>query len=149
MNRTTHMNKENVERNWCLLDLDGAVFGRAATVAAKLLIGKHKPVFTPGQDCGDFVIAINADKLKVTGAKLADKRYYRHSGYPGGLTERTLAERLSENPAELFRDAVKRMLPRNRLGRRLITKLKVYAGPNHPHVAQKPVAYEAEQLKRI
>ncbi len=149
MNRTTHMNKERVERNWCLIDLDGAVFGRAAAVAAKLLIGKHKPVFTPGQDCGDFVIAINADKIKVTGNKLSDKRYYRHSGYPGGLTERTLAERLDRNSAELFRDAVKRMLPRNRLGRRLITKLKIYAGEHHPHVAQKPALYDAEQLKRI
>lgn len=149
MNRTTHMNKERVERKWYVIDLDGAVFGHAASLAAKLLIGKHKPVFTPGQDCGDFVIAVNVEKIKVTGNKLDDKKYYRHSGYPGGIRERTLAERIVREPEELFRESVRRMLPRNRLGRRLIHKLKVYKGPAHPHVAQQPEVYEGEQLKRI
>ena len=149
MNRTTHFTKEQVERKWWVLDLDGMVFGKAAAIATKLIIGKHKPQFTRGQDCGDFVIAVNAGKIKVTGNKLSGKVYYRHSGYPGGLTSRTLQERLKSNPEELFRDAVRRMLPRNRLGRRLIHKLKAYSGADHPHKAQQPQLLQGELLDRI
>jgi len=149
MNRTSHFSKETVEHVWWVLDLDGMVFGRAASVAAKLIIGKHKPQFTRGQDCGDFVIAVNTDKIRVTGRKLDEKVYYRHSGYPGALKSRTFLERREANSGELFRDAVKKMLPRNRLGRRLIHKLKVYGGSDHPHKAQKANAVDADMLKRI
>lgn len=149
MNRTSHFSKETVEHNWWVLDLDGMVFGRAATVAAKLIIGKHKAQFTRGQDCGDFVIAVNADKVRVTGSKFDEKLYYRHSGYPGALKTRTFAERMDANSAELFRDAVRRMLPRNRLGRRLIHKLKVYGGPEHPHKAQMPKSVDSHMLKGV
>ena len=149
MNRTSHFSKETVDRGWWVLDLDNLVFGRAAALAAKLIIGKHKPQFTRGQDCGDFVIAINADKVRVTGNKFKDKTYYTHSGYPGALKERTFSERMAISPEELFRDAVLRMLPRNRLGRRLIQKLNVYSGTEHPHKAQKPKTLDPETLKNL
>jgi large subunit ribosomal protein L13 len=130
------------ERNWLVVDASGKTLGRLATVIADALRGKRKPEYTPHVDTGDFVIVINAEKIVVTGNKLADKRYYRHSGYPGGIRSRTLAEMLERRPEEVIRKAVKGMLPRNRLARRQITKLKVYAGPDHPHVAQKPEPLE-------
>jgi large subunit ribosomal protein L13 len=130
------------QRNWLLFDADGVVLGRLATAVADALRGKRKPEYTPHCDTGDFVVVVNAAKVRVTGNKLADKRYYRHSGYPGGLRSRTLAEMLERRPEEVIRKAVKGMLPRNRLGRQQLRKLKVYAGPEHPHEAQRPDAVE-------
>ena len=130
------------ERNWLIVDASGQTLGRLATQIADALRGKRKPTYTPHVDTGDFVIVINAEKIRVTGNKLADKRYYRHSGYPGGLRSRTLADMLERRPEEVIRRAVKGMLPRNRLARRQITKLKVYAGPEHPHAAQQPQPME-------
>jgi large subunit ribosomal protein L13 len=130
------------QRNWLLFDADGVVLGRLATEVADALRGKRKPEYTPHCDTGDFVVVVNAAKVRVTGNKLADKRYYRHSGYPGGLRSRTLAEMLERRPEEVIRKAVKGMLPRNRLGRQQLRKLKVYAGPEHPHEAQRPDAVE-------
>jgi large subunit ribosomal protein L13 len=126
------------ERNWLLVDANGLTLGRVATQIADMLRGKRKPEYTPHIDTGDFVVVINAEKIHVTGNKRADKRYYRHSGYPGGLRSRTFEEMLARRPEEIIRLAVKGMMPRNRLARKQLTKLKVYAGPEHPHVAQKP-----------
>lgn len=126
------------ERNWLIVDAEGKNLGRLATQLADALRGKRKPVYTPHIDVGDFVIVINAEKITVTGAKLKDKQYYKHSGYPGGLKSRSLAEMLERRPEEVIRLAVKGMLPRNRLARKQLTKLKVYAGPDHPHIAQQP-----------
>ena len=131
-----------VERHWHVLDLDGKVLGRAASRVASILRGKHRPEFTPHVDTGDFVVVINAEKVKLTGLKLEKKRYYRHSGYPGGIRSLTASQLLAKDPARVFKLAVKGMLPRNRLGRRMLTKLKVYPGPKHPHEAQKPKALE-------
>lgn len=130
------------ERNWLVVDATGKTLGRLATQIADALRGKRKPEYTPHCDVGDFVIVINADKIAVTGKKLAEKRYYRHSGYPGGLRSRTLAEMLDRRPEEVIRKAVKGMMPRNRLARQQLTKLKVYAGAEHPHAAQKPEPME-------
>jgi large subunit ribosomal protein L13 len=130
------------ERNWFVVDAAGQTLGRLATQIADLLRGKRKPEYTPHIDVGDFVIVVNAEKIAVTGNKLAAKRYYRHSGYPGGLRSRTLGDMLERRPEEVIRRAVKGMMPRNRLGRKQLTKLKVYAGPDHPHAAQKPEALE-------
>ena len=132
------------ERNWLVVDAEGKTLGRLATQLADLLRGKRKPEYTPHVDVGDFVVVINAEKIRVTGNKLADKRYYRHSGYPGGLKSRTLGDMLERRPEEVIRKAVRGMLPRNRLGRKQLTKLKVYAGPDHPHAAQKPQPLEIE-----
>ena len=132
------------ERNWLLVDAEGKTLGRLATQIADLLRGKRKPTYTPHVDVGDFVIVVNAEKIVVTGNKLEAKRYWRHSGYPGGIRFRTLGEQLERRPEEVIRRAVKGMLPRNRLARRQIVKLKVYAGPDHPHAAQKPEALEIE-----
>jgi large subunit ribosomal protein L13 len=125
-------------REWYLVDAEGQTLGRLATQIADRLRGKGKPQFTPHVDTGDFVVVVNAEKIAVTGKKLEQKMYYRHSGYPGGLKERPLSEQLERVPAEVLRKAVKGMLPRNRLGRQQLTKLKVYAGPEHPHEAQAP-----------
>ena len=130
------------ERNWLLVDAEGQTLGRLATQIADALRGKRKPEYTPHIDTGDFVIVINAEKISVTGKKLSDKKYYRHSGYPGGLKSRTLEEMLDRRPEEVIRLAVRGMLPKNRLARKQITKLKVYAGPEHPHEAQKPTPLE-------
>jgi large subunit ribosomal protein L13 len=130
------------ERNWVLVDANGQTLGRLATQIADLLRGKRKPTYTPHCDVGDFVIVVNAEKISVTGNKLTEKHYYRHSGYPGGLKSRTLEEMLDRRPEEVLRLAVKGMLPRNRLARKQITKLKIYAGPEHPHAAQKPETLE-------
>jgi large subunit ribosomal protein L13 len=132
------------ERNWLVVDASGQTLGRLATRIADALRGKRKPVYTPHIDTGDFVIVVNAEKIAVTGNKRADKRYYRHSGYPGGLRERTLEEMLRRRPEEVIRRAVRGMLPRTRLGRKQLTKLKVYAGPEHPHRAQQPTSMEIE-----
>ena len=130
------------ERNWVVIDATGQTLGRLATQIANTLRGKNKPEFTPHCDVGDFVIVVNAERIAVTGKKMEEKRYYRHSGYPGGLKSRTLAEMLDRRPEEVIRKAVKGMLPRNRLGRAQLRKLKVYAGPEHPHAAQKPEPME-------
>jgi large subunit ribosomal protein L13 len=134
------MNKQEAlsQRRWYVVDGQGQILGRMATEIARVLRGKHKPTFTPNQDAGDFVIVINARGVKLTGAKLQDKIYYRHSEFPGGIRERTAAEMLQIKPEELIRLAVRGMLPKNRLSRKLVTKLKIYAGPEHPHSAQKP-----------
>ena len=132
------------ERNWVVVDAAGKTLGRLATQIADTLRGKRKPEYTPHCDVGDFVIVVNAEKVAVTGKKLEDKRYYRHSGYPGGLRSRTLGEMLERRPEQVIRLAVRGMLPRNRLARAQLTKLKVYAGPDHPHAAQKPEPLEVE-----
>jgi large subunit ribosomal protein L13 len=130
------------ERNWLLVDAEGLTLGRLATQIADALRGKRKPTYTPHVDTGDFVVVINAEKISVTGAKLHEKMYYRHSGYPGGLKKRTLNDMLERRPEEVIRLAVRGMLPKNRLARKQLTKLKVYAGPEHPHEAQKPQKLE-------
>jgi large subunit ribosomal protein L13 len=134
-----------ITREWYLVDAEGKTLGRLATQIADTLRGKRKPQYTPHVDTGDFVIVVNADKIQVTGNKLDQKRYYRHSGYPGGLRSRTLREQLERRPTEVLRVAVKGMLPKNRLARQQITKLKIYAGPEHPHEAQNPRPLETEQ----
>ena len=134
-----------ITREWYLVDAEGKTLGRLATQIADTLRGKRKPQYTPHVDTGDFVIVVNAEKIHVTGNKLDQKRYYRHSGYPGGLRSRTLREQLERRPTEVLRVAVKGMLPKNRLARQQITKLKIYAGPEHPHEAQNPRPLETEQ----
>ncbi len=133
------------QRDWYVVDADGETLGRLATRVADALRGKRKPVYTPHIDTGDFVVVVNAEKIRVTGNKLEQKIYWRHSGYPGGIKSRTLAEMLDRRPEEVIRKAVKGMLPRNRLARRQLTKLKVYAGPDHPHAAQSPKPMEIER----
>ena len=135
---------ENRQREWFLVDAEGKTLGRLATQIADTLRGKRKPEYTPHCDTGDFVVVVNAAKIRVTGNKLSDKLYRRHSGYPGGLRSRTLGDMLERRPEEVIRIAVKGMLPRNRLARRQITKLKIYAGPDHPHEAQKPKELEVD-----
>jgi large subunit ribosomal protein L13 len=132
------------ERNWLVVDASGKTLGRLATQIADALRGKRKPDYTPHIDVGDFVVVVNAEKISVTGNKRAQKRYYRHSGYPGGLRSRTLNDMLERRPEEVIRIAVKGMLPRTRLGRAQLRKLKVYAGPEHPHAAQKPEPMEVD-----
>ena len=133
--------KEDVVRNWYVIDAEGKSLGRVATEAARILRGKHKPTFTPHVDCGDFVIIVNASKVNLTGKKLDDKIYYNHSGYTGGLRERTAREMLENYPVEMLERAVKGMLPNGRLGRQMYKKLFVYAESEHPHMAQKPVMW--------
>jgi large subunit ribosomal protein L13 len=132
------------ERNWLVVDATGQTLGRLSTQIANALRGKRKPEYTPHCDVGDFVIVVNAEKITVTGKKREQKRYYRHSGYPGGLRSRTFENMLERRPEEIIRLAVKGMLPRTRLGRAQLRKLKVYAGPDHPHAAQKPQPMEVE-----
>ncbi len=134
----------NRQRDWYVVDAQGKTLGRLATQIADVLRGKRKPDYTPHCDTGDFVVVVNAEKIRVTGNKVNDKLYYRHSGYPGGLRSRTLGEMLERRPEEVIRRAVKGMLPRNRLARQQLTKLKIYAGPEHPHEAQKPKQMEVE-----
>ena len=126
------------QRQWFIIDAQGMVLGRMASEIAKILRGKNKPIFTPNADAGDFVIVVNARGVRLTGKKLEKKIYYRHTDYPGGIRERSAAKMLAEKPEDVIRLAVKGMLPKNRLSRKLVTKLKVYAGPEHPHDAQKP-----------
>jgi large subunit ribosomal protein L13 len=133
-----------IERHWYVVDATGLTLGRLATQIADTLRGKRKPQYTPHVDTGDFVVVVNCERIRVTGKKRTDKIYYRHSGYHGGLRSRTLQEMLDRRPEEVIRLAVKGMLPRNRLARKQLTKLKVYAGPEHPHAAQKPQPMEIE-----
>ena len=130
--------KETVTRNWYVIDAEGKPSGRVASKAAVVLRGKHKPTYTPHVDCGDYVIIVNASKVLLTGNKMEDKKYYNHSQYPGGLRIRTAKEMVERYPEEMVEKAVKGMLPKNRLGRSMYKKLFVYAGENHPHMAQKP-----------
>ena len=140
--KTYNAKPGEVERRWYVVDADGQTLGRLATRIADTLRGKDKAQYTPHVDTGDFVVVVNAEKVLVTGNKLDQKRYYRHSGYPGGLRSRTLREQLERQPTEVLRAAVKGMLPRNRLARQQLTKLKVYAGADHPHEAQAPQPLE-------
>lgn len=142
--KTFMQTKENVERNWYVIDAANKPLGRVATKAAHVLRGKNKPTYTPHLDCGDYVIIINADKVKLTGNKLNDKMYYNHSGYPGGLRERNAKVMIEKYPEEMMERAVKGMLPHNRLGRAMYKKLFVYQGSEHKHEAQKPVALEID-----
>jgi large subunit ribosomal protein L13 len=136
--RTYSAKPQEIQREWLVVDAQGQTLGRLATRVAALLRGKHKPFYTPHIDCGDFVIVVNAEKVRVTGRKLDQKIYYRHSGYPGGLKQVSLRRQLALHPERVVEAAVRGMLPKNRLGRKLFKKLKVYAGPAHPHQAQKP-----------
>ena len=134
--------KNEIERKWWLIDANGKVLGRLATEISILLQGKRNPEFVKFMDSGDFVVVINAEKVVITGKKLEQKKYYSHSGYPGGIKEKTLKELLEKDPEEVLRKAVQGMIPKNKLGRAMFKKLKVYTGPNHPHEAQKPQEYQ-------
>ncbi|MGD9985610.1 50S ribosomal protein L13 [Pseudonocardia sp.] len=135
-----------ITRAWHVIDASDVVLGRLATHAATLLRGKHKPTYAPHMDTGDFVIIVNAEKIAVSGNKREDKFVYRHSGFPGGLKQRSVGEMIEKHPDRLVEKAIKGMLPKNRLGRAMAKKLKVYAGPSHPHSAQKPQAFEITQV---
>jgi large subunit ribosomal protein L13 len=143
--RTYSAKPGEVQRNWWVVDADGKTLGRLATEIAEVLRGKNKPQYTPHVDTGDFVVVVNAEKIAVTGKKLTDKLYRRHSGYPGGLRTRTLGQMLERQPNEVLRKAVKGMLPKNRLAAQQLTKLKIYTGPKHPHAAQKPEEMQWQQ----
>lgn len=140
--KTYTLKPEEITREWYVIDAEGKILGRLASEIAKILKGKHKPTYTPHIDSGDYVIVINADKVRVTGRKLEQKIYYRHSGYPGGLKSICLAEQLERHPTRVLKAAVRGMLPKNRLGRAMIKKLKIYAGDSHPHQAQQPKVLE-------
>jgi large subunit ribosomal protein L13 len=143
VNVKTYITKPgSVERVWYVVDAEGQTLGRLASRIAVILRGKHKPHYSPAVDVGDYVIVVNAEKVRVTGRKLEQKKYYRHSGYPGGLSEITLADQLARHPTRVITSAVRGMLPRNRLGRKMLKKLKAYAGPEHPHQAQDPKRLE-------
>jgi len=135
---TSVAKKNELQKDWYVVDLEDKVLGRAATEIARVLRGKHKAIYTPSVDTGDFVIVLNAEKVRLTGNKLTQKKYYRHSGYTGSLTTITADKLLEKAPEELIRKAVKGMLPKNKLGRQMYRKLKVYCGANHPHEAQQP-----------
>jgi len=135
-----------INRAWHVIDATDVVLGRLATHAATLLRGKHKPTYAPHMDTGDFVVIINAEKIAVSGNKRTDKFVYRHSGYPGGLRQRSVGEMIEKHPDRLVEKAITGMLPKNKLGRAMSKKLKVYAGPNHPHAAQQPAAFEITQV---
>ena len=136
--KTLSIKKSDIEKNWWVADAEGQILGRFASKIAQVLRGKHKVNFTPHMDMGDFVVVINADKIQVTGKKEKDKTYFRHTGYPGGGKETSLAEIRRKKPERIVENAVKGMLPHNRLGRRILSHLKVYAGADHPHAAQQP-----------
>jgi large subunit ribosomal protein L13 len=136
--RTFTQKQEEIERNWYIVDAEGETLGRLASRIAPILKGKHKPVYTPHLDCGDYVIIVNAEKVRVTGRKMDQKLYYRHSGYPGGLRSISLRDQLAKHPERVLQAAIRGMLPKNKLGRRMLKKLKVYAGDSHPHQAQQP-----------
>ena len=140
--KTYSAKPEDIKREWFLVDAEGKTLGRLASRIAEILRGKHKPLYTPHLDCGDYVIVINADKIRVTGRKLDQKIYYRHSGYPGGLKSISLRDQLQKHPERVLEAAVRGMLPKNRLGRKMFRKLKVYAGDSHPHQAQQPKLLE-------
>lgn len=140
--KTYHPKKDEVQQKWWLINAEGQILGRLATEIAVLLRGKNKPQFAPSADVGDFVVVVNAEKISVTGNKLEDKMYYHHSQYPGGIKEKKLKEMLETKPEEVIRKAVWGMIPKNKLGRAIIKKLKVYRGPEHPHQAQNPEEYK-------
>jgi large subunit ribosomal protein L13 len=140
--KTQQVSKETVQRRWYVVDAEGKTLGRLATQIARVLRGKHKPTYSTYVDNGDFVIIVNAEKVQVTGAKLETKRYYSYSGHMGGLRSVLLSEQLRSHPDRVLRHAIRGMLPKNRLGRQMVEKLKVYAGPKHPHAAQKPELLE-------
>lgn len=142
MRQTTMANAATIERKWYVVDAEGQTLGRLASQVASVLRGKNKPTYTPSMDTGDYVIVVNADKVKVTGKKLEQKIYYRHSDYVGGMKETTLKELLAKKPEDVINFAVKGMLPKGPLGRQMIKKLHVYAGPEHDHAAQKPEVLE-------
>lgn len=142
--KTYYAKPGEVERAWVLIDAEDQVLGRVATKAATILKGKHKPQYTPHVDTGDFVVIVNAEKIRLTGTKAAQKSYFRHSGFPGGLHETSFEEALEKHPERILEHAIKGMLPKNTLGRAMGKKLKVYAGPEHPHMAQAPVKIEVE-----
>jgi large subunit ribosomal protein L13 len=146
--RTFSPKAADVQRQWHVIDASDIVLGRLASQTAILLRGKHKAIFAPHVDTGDFVIIVNAAKVALTGNKLADKRAYRHSGYPGGLRAVAYSDLMDKSPERAVTKAVKGMLPKNSLGRQMLSKLKVYAGPEHPHQAQKPVPYEITQVSQ-
>ena len=145
--KTISANAATVNKQWYVIDAENEVLGRLASQVAKILRGKNKPDFTPHVDCGDYVIVINADKVKLTGKKMTDKVYVHHTGYPGGQRFNTPAERLANNPEFLVMNAVKGMLPKTRLGVAILKNLKVYAGAEHPHVAQNPKAIKLNEIK--
>lgn len=145
MFKTYYPKPEDIESKWLLVDADGHTLGRLASRISAVLLGKSKPIVTPGVDTGDFVIVVNASKIQVTGERLDQKMYYRHSGYPGGLKSISLREQLKRKPERVIRSAVWGMLPHNRQGRRLLKKMKVYSGPDHPHRPQKPVRLEISE----
>jgi len=141
----TYVTKQSeVEREWYVVDAAGQTLGRLASQVAHILRGKHKPIYSPSVDTGDYVIVVNAEKIHVTGRKLDQKIYYRHTGYPGGLKQTTLRNLLQKRPTRVIEHAVRGMLPKNRLGRQMLRKLKVYAGPEHPHAAQQPSSLKSE-----
>ena len=142
--KTYYAKPQEVEREWVLIDAEDQVLGRVATKAATILKGKHKPQYTPHVDTGDFVVIVNADKIRVTGAKTTDKVYSRYTGYPGGLKQETFEEAMAKHPERVIEHAVKGMLPKNTLGRAMGKKLKVYVGPDHPHTAQQPRKIDME-----
>jgi large subunit ribosomal protein L13 len=143
--KTEFAKKESVERKWYVIDAQDQVLGRLAAEIARRLRGKHKPIYSPHVDTGDYIIVVNADKIRLTGKKLDDKIYYRHTGYPGGIRSMTAKQLLNRKPARVLEIAVKGMLPKNRLGRRMYKKLKVYAQPEHPHAAQQPEVLTLEK----
>jgi large subunit ribosomal protein L13 len=142
VDKTYYPKAGEITREWYVADANGQNLGRFASKVAKVLLGKHKPDFTPGVDTGDYVIVVNCERVVVTGKKLDDKKYYHHTGYPGGLKEITLRDQLEKHPDRVIKRAVWGMLPKNKYGRKLFKKLKVYAGPDHPHVAQSPKPLE-------
>jgi large subunit ribosomal protein L13 len=146
MTRTYTPKEGDLQHNWVVIDATDIVLGRLASHSAALLRGKHKPTFAPHVDGGDFVIIVNAEKVALTGSKLAQKKAYRHSGYPGGLTATSYTELLEKHPTRAVEKAIRGMLPKNSLGRAQIKKLKVYAGPEHPHAAQQPTTYTLNQV---
>src|SRR3954463_3423071 len=141
--KTVMGSKQTVQRNWVVIDVKDKVLGRAATTIASMLRGKHKPSFTPHADCGDFVVVVNAEKVRLTGNKWQAQKYTPHPQFPGGLRESSAEQAVARHPTRLVEDAVRRMLPRTNLGRAMMKKLKVYGGDQHPHAAQKPTAVEA------
>lgn len=147
--RTESARAGTVERRWWIVDAEGENLGRLASVIADTLRGKRSAWYTPHVDTGDFVVVVNAEKIAVTGNKLREKRYWRHSGYPGGIRSRTLAEQLQRRPEEVLRTAVRGMLPKNRLGRKQLLKLKIYAGPEHPHEAQQPAPLRLTRVAEV
>lgn len=138
MNKTYVTKPAEIERSWHVVDAENQTLGRLASEIAKVLRGKHKPIFSPSVDCGDYVVVVNAEKIHVTGRRLDQKMYYHHSGYMGGLRQVSLRDQLENKPERVIHSAVRGMLPRNKLGRRMLMRLKVYAGPKHPHQAQQP-----------